>query len=127
MAATGANGKDLLNAVKKMPADEFDAFLEAACRVRMPAPRSTLSAKETHLIQRINRGLPLKLRERYEHLRKQLKRGRLAAKEHEELLKLTHEAETRDAERAAALLELAKLRHVPVRVLIKQLGIGGAV
>ncbi|HLW66080.1 MAG TPA: hypothetical protein VKS79_12285 [Gemmataceae bacterium] len=123
MAATDANGKDLLNAVKEMPPEEFDAFLEAACRLRMPAPRSTLSAKETHLIERINRGLPLKLRERYEQLRKQLRRGRLPANEHEELLKMTHEAESRDAERAAALLELAKLRHVPVRVLMKQMGI----
>jgi hypothetical protein len=47
----------------------------------------------------------------------------LSAQEHEEFLKLTHEAETCDAERASALVELAKLRRVPVRTLMKQMGI----
>jgi hypothetical protein len=50
----------------------------------------------------------------------------LTSDEHAELLKLTHEAENRDAERAAALLELAKLRRLPIRVLMKQMGIKAA-
>jgi hypothetical protein len=39
------------------------------------------------------------------------------------VLKLTHKAESQDADRAAALLELAKLRRVPVRLLMKQMSI----
>jgi hypothetical protein len=38
-------------------------------------------------------------------------------------LALTREMETRDAERAEALVQLARLRRVPVRALMKDLGI----
>jgi hypothetical protein len=39
------------------------------------------------------------------------------------LLKLTHEAERRDADRAAALVKLAKLQRLTVRALMKRMGI----
>jgi hypothetical protein len=47
----------------------------------------------------------------------------LTEKEHTELLALTSAAENQDAGRAAALLELATLRRLPIRVLMKQMGI----
>jgi hypothetical protein len=50
----------------------------------------------------------------------------LSDKEHGELLKLTHESESRDADRAAALLELANLRRIPIRLLMKKTGIKAA-
>jgi hypothetical protein len=114
---------NLLDAVKQMAPEEFDAFLELAFSVRPRAVRTTLSAAETKLIQRINRGLTAEVSERYAHLVKRRKKGILTPDEHRELLDLTHKAESQDADRAAALLKLAKLRHVPVRVLMKQMGI----
>lgn len=117
------NGTDVLDAVRQMSPAEFDAFLEKALSVRARPKPTTLSAKETHLITRINRGLPVELCKRYAQLTRRRKRRNLGAAEHHELLKLTHEVESRDAERATALLELAKLRRLPLRVLMKQMGI----
>jgi len=42
------------------------------------------------------------------------------------LLKPTHQFESQNADRAAALLELANLRGVPIRLLMKQTGITAA-
>jgi len=113
----------LFDAVSQMPQDEFDAFIEKAIAARTQGTEPTLSAAETKLLRRINRGLPSAMQERYSHLIARRKKSVLTTDEHQELVHLTHEAETRDAERAADLLELAKLRHIPVRVLMKQMGI----
>jgi hypothetical protein len=115
--------QNLLEAVKQMAPKEFDAFIERALSLRAPSKPSTLSARETKLISRINRGMPEKLSKRCGQLTQRLKKEILTADEHLELLELTREAENRDADRAAALLELAKLRRVPLRILMKQMGI----
>jgi hypothetical protein len=106
-----------------MAPEEFDAFIERALSLRTERRESRLSAKETRLIERINRGLPEELCKRYAQLAGRRKKGSLTAREHAELLELTHQAESRDADRAAALVELAKLRRLPVRALMKQMGI----
>ena len=123
MATPEVNGKDLLNAVRQMAAEEFDAFLAKALSVRKEPSATTLSHEETQLIRRINRGLPAQFCKRYAQLAARRKRGSLSGAEHQELLKLTGEAERRDAERAAALVKLAKLRRVPLHVLMKKMGI----
>src|SRR5262245_55425925 len=120
MPTTVANGKKLLDAVKQMPPAEFDAFIEEALLARRVSSPSVLSSKETKLIQRINRGLPAAFTSRYERLRK---KARLTDAERRELLKLTHQSESQDADRAAALLELSRIRGVPVRTLMRQMGI----
>lgn len=122
MPTTAAIGVDLLDAVRKMTPEQFDAFLREALSARA-GPKATLSAHETKLIKRINRGLSERLAQRYSVLSQRLRNGILTEKQHQELLGLTREAETQDADRAAALLELAKLRRMPVRALIKQMGI----
>jgi hypothetical protein len=123
MPTIEVSAKELLEAVKQMPPEEFDAFIEQALSLRAQPRGASLSAEETQLILRINRGLPEAWCKRYAQLSQRRKKGKLTAAEHEELLKLTHEAESRDADRAAALLELAKLRRLPMRVLMKQMGI----
>jgi hypothetical protein len=123
MSTVTANG-DLLDAVKEMSPSEFDAFIEKALSVRRRTRTATLSREETKLVERINRGLPVDLSKRYAQLAARRKKGRLTEDEHREFLRITDEAESRDADRAAALLELSKLRRVPLRTLMKQMGIG---
>jgi hypothetical protein len=123
MAAIQVNGKALLDTVRQMSPEEFEAFLDEALSLRTPSKANRLSARETRLVKRINRGLPVSLRKRHAQLSARREGGILTAHEHEELLKLTHEAESRDADRAGALVELAKLRRLPVRALMKQMGI----
>ena len=96
------SGQNLLDAVKRMAPNEFDAFIEQALSLRAQPRPSTLSARETKLIARINRGLSEEFSKRYGHLTRRLKKELLTDDEHEELLELTRQAESLDAERAAA-------------------------
>ena len=123
MASVQPNGVDLLDAVKRMSREEFDQFIEEAVAMRPPPKRKTLSAEETTLIERINRGVSPETAERYSQLIERRKKGTLSTAQRHELLQLTHVVESQDADRAAALLELSKFRHVPLRVLMKQMGI----
>jgi hypothetical protein len=123
MATVEVNGRDLLKAVQQLPPDDLDAFLEKALSLRSRPRADTLSAKESRLIQRINRGIPEEVCKRFEQLERKRTRTTLTRDEHAEMLRLTHEIESQDADRAAALLELSKVRRIPMRMLMKQLGI----
>ena len=123
MPVLQVSGPDLLKAVQQLEPDEFDAFLEQALSLRTRTKPATLSATETRLITRINRGLPNEVSTLYSRLVQKRKRRILTADEQAELLKLTEQVETRDAERAEDLLELAKYRQVPIRVLMREMGI----
>jgi hypothetical protein len=82
-----------------------------------------LSQEETALLLKINRGLPAEVHQRYRELIDKRREERLTQNEHEELLRLTDEVEKRQAERLEALVELARLRDVPLRELMQTLGI----
>ena len=123
MPTIEVTGQNLLDAVKQMPPKEFDAFIERALSLRSGSKAPVLSPAETKLIERINRGLPEDVSKRTGRLIQRRRKGILTPEEHRELLDLAREAEARDADRAAALLDLAKLRRVPLRALMKQLGI----
>ncbi len=126
MATIEVSGPELLKAVQQLGPEELDAFLEKALLLRTQQRADKLSAEESRLIKRINRGLPEAVCSRYGRLSQKRKKKSLSDKEQGELLKLTHELESRDADRAAALLELANLRRIPIRLLMKQMGIKAA-
>jgi hypothetical protein len=74
MPTTAVNRKDLLDAVKQMPPDDFEAFIQEALLLRKPPP-ATLSAQETKLVKQINRGLPQEMRRRCAQLIGRQKKG----------------------------------------------------
>lgn len=86
-----------------------------------PAPR--LAQRESELLLAINRGLPAEVAERYRTLMDRRRSGTLTSDEHQELLRLTDEAERLQAERIEHLAELARLRGKPLGVLMTELGI----
>ena len=126
MATIELSAPELLKAVRQLGPKELDAFLEKALLLRKEPRAAKLSAEESKLIKRINRGLPEAAVSRYARLSQKRKKKSLSDKEQGDLLKLTHEFESRDADRAAALLELSNLRRIPVRLLMKQMGIKAA-
>jgi len=85
------------------------------------APR--LSERESELLLAINRGLPAELAERYRVLINRRRSETLTPEEHQELLRLTEEAERVQAERIEHLAELAQLRGKPLGALMQELGI----
>jgi hypothetical protein len=126
MATVQLKDNELLKAVVRLGPEEFDAFLDQALSLRKLSRPMTLSARESRLIQRINRPIPDDVCERYDELARKRRQKSLTESERAELLRLTNRIESQDAERAAALLELSKLRRVPIRVLMKQMGIKAA-
>lgn len=119
--ATAVRRDDLLDAVKRMKREEFQEFLHEAFSLRLK--NRALSARETSFLLKINEGLPEGLRARYADLRAGHANQSLSPAQREELLRLTDEIELHDARRAEALAELAQLRGVSLRTLMKQLGI----
>lgn len=82
-----------------------------------------LSERETELLMKINQGLPHDMQERLNELIDKRQAETISAKELRELKKLTDQVEKFDVERLKLLTELAALRQVPLRKLIKQFGL----
>ena len=123
MPTTQIQPDQLLNAALQMPEKEFQQFITrlftAKARQRVP----TLSERESELLLKINQGLPTARQERLNDLIKKRRAESISAAEMRELKKLTTEVERLDVERLKLLTELAAVRNVPLRKLIKQLGL----
>lgn len=87
------------------------------------APPESLS--ELELLKKINLdlGIAPKVWERYDHLNKRLHEELLTKEEHQELLALIDVVEAANVERLKYLIQLAKLRALPLQQLMSELGI----
>ncbi len=93
-------------------------FLEVLAQESPQPSEVNPQTRETHLLTVIQRRLPPNEQARLNDLRQRNETGTLSEVEHQELLKYIERIELQDAERAAALIELAQLRQVPLeRVL----------
>ena len=92
-------------------------------RFRLSVRRIICAAAESALLLRINEGLPSELRERLAALRTSREHETITDAEYQELTRLTDQAEELNADRLAALVELATLRGISLPVLMDQLGI----
>jgi hypothetical protein len=113
----------LLRAVEQMPQPDLDQFVDrvVAFRAGQRAPR--LSSSESELLAKINQGVPADLQSRYDALNAKRRAGTLSEAEHEELLRLVEQVEGLDTRRVEYLAELARLRKISLRALLKDLGI----
>jgi hypothetical protein len=85
-------------------------------------PDAPTEGAEAHLMAIIQRRLPPEDQERLSLLRERNEEGQITPEEHAELLTFVDRVELADAERAEALVELARLRKVPLRMLMSALG-----
>ena len=115
--------EQLLAAVDQLdPADLRPFVSQLVARVaRRIAP--SLSESETVLLQKINRGLPAGLDQRYRELVAKRRAETLSASEHTELLELTEDVEKWQAERVRHLIDLARIRGTTLSELMDELGI----
>lgn len=79
--------------------------------------------KGSDLLQKINLGIPVATWKRYDYLKGLRDREQLDPEEHAELIRISGQIEEANAERMKYLVELAKLRNVPLRELMETLGI----
>lgn len=113
----------LLSAARQLPRQEFDRFVGQVLKLRAERIALVLPAAESDLLQKINQGLPQAMQERLNELIEKRRTETISSKELRELKKLTDKIEKLDAKRLELLTKLAALRNVPLRKLIKQLGL----
>lgn len=117
-------GKEqLMNAVLQMPPNELEEFVRKVFSIKARERAPVLSERESELLQQINRGLPSATQKRLNDLIAKRRAATISAKELRELKKLTDQVEIFDASRLELLIELSHLRNVPLRKLIKPLGL----
>ena len=114
---------ELLKAVEQLSPAEFQQFVSEDLELRASREAPRLSGSEADLLLRINQGLPEEWRRRLDDLIAKRQAEALTPDEHEDLLRLTDEVEKREAERLAALMELARLRGTSLAALMRRLGI----
>ena len=123
MPAIQIEPEQLLHAALQMSRPEIEQFVRKLFSLKIREESPGLSEREAKLLMQINRGLPAATQERLNELIEKRRAETISAKELRELKKLTDQVEKFDAERLELLIELAHLRHVPLRKLIKQLGL----
>ena len=82
-----------------------------------------LSERESQLLQHINMGLPEAFWRRYRELIEKRRDESLMTDEQHELIQMSDQLEDLNANRMENLVELAQMRNVPLKDLMKQLGI----
>jgi hypothetical protein len=115
--------EQLLEAMLQMPQRELEQFVAKAFSLKARERTRALSEREAELLFKINKGLPSATQRRLNELIDKRRAETISAKELRELKKLTDQIEKADAKRLELLTELAHLRNVPLRKLIKQLGL----
>lgn len=117
------SAEQLVRAAAQLPLIEWERFLSRVCALRPPHAERVLSHEESALLMKINQGVPVETQRRYDALIAKRRANSLTPEEYEELLRLTDDIEQFDATRITYLVELARLRDMPLPVLMNELGI----
>ena len=117
------SAEQLVRAAAQLPFIEWERFLSRVCALRPPHAERVLSHEESALLMKINQGVPVETQRRYDALIAKRRANSLTPEEYEELLRLTDDIEQFDATRITYLVELARLRDMPLPVLMNELGI----
>ncbi len=114
---------ELLQAVQQLGKNELEQFVFQVVNLRAKRQAPSLPKAEAELLQKINRGLPVKLQNKYSKLLAKRQAEDLGAEEYSELLNLTNQVEKLEAQRVEYLVELARLRQTNITDLMNSLGI----
>ena len=114
---------DLLQGVKQLAPTELAKFASEV--MALQKQRNQVSSIELDLLQKINQRLPTEQQARYSELISKRMAETLTSGEHDELLRITEQVETMNAERIAHLAKLAQHRQTTLTHLMANLGIGG--
>ena len=90
-----------------------------------PPPRASnqLGAEESELLQKISLNLPPSFWEKYREWIRIKETRMLTAEEMEAFVKMNDQVEEANANRMKYLVELARLRQIPLKALMQELGI----
>lgn len=113
----------VLDGVAKLDTPDLERFLTEVSVLLAQRKVANFSKEESRLLQIINHTLPFSVQTRYDTLTERRRSENLTPEEYQELLALVDQVELADANRLAALVELAQLRNVTLDQLMEQLDI----
>lgn len=114
---------EMLNNAALLDAQTLDQFVQNLIALRARRKLAAPGGQEAALLEKINRGLPAEQLQRFLYLQERRESETLTDLEHEELMELIAAIERLNAERVQYLGELAQLRKIPVRQLMRELGL----
>lgn len=116
--------ENLLNAVVRLPAKEFDRFFEKARELRQKQTESPWTKREIQLIGKLNEYLLSDEEQiRFNKLVEKRRSEKISRKELNELIALTEKSEELNVKRVKTLIKLAKSKDVSLDEVMKMLGI----
>lgn len=120
---SSATSQQLLQAIDQIEISELRPLVSEILARASQRLAPSLPDGESALLQRINRGLPSVIEQRYRELDARRRADRLGAADREELLRLIEQIEAVQAERLADLIALAELRGTSLPKLMDDLGL----
>jgi hypothetical protein len=114
---------EMLDNAARLDSQALDQFVQKLIALRARRRLNSPDAHESALLEKINRGLPTEQLQRFLQLQERREAETLTEPEHQELMTLIADIERLDAERVHYLGELAQLRKIPVRQLMRELGL----
>jgi hypothetical protein len=106
---------------------DADSYAVAAIEEKLQfdaRPSPQLSHEESEILKQMGVGLPEQTWARYDELVAKRRAETLTHQEYEELMRLTNTVEEDHAKRIELLVKLSKIRSVPLKALMGELGIG---
>ncbi|MFK7982801.1 MAG: hypothetical protein AB8G86_22665 [Saprospiraceae bacterium] len=110
--------REILDGISKLDAKDIELFMQEVAGIL--AKKQKKASKESSLIKKIKSIYPTKLSKRYQALRLKMTNQVLTDTEQKELLTLTNQFETLDAQRLQYLLQLTEIRKQPLDILLKE-------
>lgn len=115
--------RELIQALDQLSTPDLEGVLRQVLALRAHRTAPNVLHHEAELLLTINQGLAPELHTRYAELIHKRRAERLTPEEYHELLALTAQVEGFEAQRVAALAELAQLRQTSLQALMDALHI----
>lgn len=113
----------ILETIKRLETPVLESFLDEVSLILARRKSVSLSKKESTLMDKINNGVSIQVRERQKELSLKNRCENLIAKEKQELLQISQQIEEADILRLTSLIELAQTREVSVDTLMNEFGL----
>lgn len=118
-----ASTEQLLDAIAQLLAQALEAFVVQVLKLRAQRQASHLSSSESELLSKIDHSLSRDRQARFDQLVAKRQDLTITESELAELIEITEQAELLNAERMAALAELATVRNQSLTQVMRDLGI----
>ena len=114
---------DLLNGIEQLGNSDLEDFIHRILLIKAKRYAPKVDELELDLLSKINKGLDNAIYQRLDALTAKRKSETISKEEYKELLDLVEIIENENVERLRYLGQLAQLKNISVRTLMKQLDI----